>query len=57
VDSGAGLRATLPGGHAVLDLGTLPGDVTSAAAGVNARGDIVGYSMQKWPQSSTTIHR
>ena len=26
------------------DLGTLPGHTTSAAAGVNPRGDIVGYS-------------
>jgi hypothetical protein len=32
VDARAGLRATLwPGGHAVLDLGALPGDVTSTA--------------------------
>ena len=58
LDTGAGLRAILwPGGRAAQDLGTLPGYAMSAAAGVNARGDIVGYSANAGGARRATLWR
>lgn len=39
---------TPPPSYVVEDLGALPGDVTSVASGINASGDVVGWSTSKY---------